>query len=111
VSLCLRGRTDDAGRRSLRAQPDAGEGRRDPRGPRMSDEGLLTRHFGRSGAHAVRDYREAGGYQAWTKARPMEPATILEEVKRSNLRGLGGAGFPTGTKWSFIPKSHTGPVY
>jgi NADH-quinone oxidoreductase subunit F len=35
----------------------------------------------------------------------------VEEVKQSNLRGLGGAGFPTGAKWSFIPKSHTGPVY
>ena len=41
----------------------------------------------------------------------MEPAAITEEVKKSNLRGLGGAGFPTGMKWSFIPKGHTGPVY
>ena len=40
-----------------------------------------------------------------------EPAAITEDVKKSNLRGLGGAGFPTGTKWSFIPKNHTGPVY
>jgi NADH-quinone oxidoreductase subunit F len=41
----------------------------------------------------------------------MEPTAIIEVVKTSNLRGLGGAGFPTGTKWSFIPKNHTGPVY
>ena len=41
----------------------------------------------------------------------MEPAAITDEVKKSNLRGLGGAGFPTGTKWGFIPKKHTGPVY
>src|SRR5256712_7929015 len=41
----------------------------------------------------------------------MEPAAIVEEVKAANLRGLGGAGFPTGTKWSFIPKNHAGPVY
>src|SRR5438132_11211477 len=41
----------------------------------------------------------------------MEPTAIVDEVKRANLRGLGGAGFPTGTKWSFIPKNHTGPVY
>jgi NADH-quinone oxidoreductase subunit F len=41
----------------------------------------------------------------------MEPAALVEEVKKSNLRGLGGAGFPTGMKWSFIPKTHTGPVY
>jgi NADH-quinone oxidoreductase subunit F len=77
----------------------------------MSDEVLLTRNFARSDAHTLRGYRGAGGYQAWTKAQTMEPTAILEEVKRSNLRGLGGAGFPTGTKWSFIPKTHTGPVY
>jgi NADH-quinone oxidoreductase subunit F len=77
----------------------------------MSGEAILTRNFARSDSHTIAVYRETGGYQAWAKAQAMEPATILEEVKRSNLRGLGGAGFPTGTKWSFIPKNHTGPVY
>jgi NADH-quinone oxidoreductase subunit F len=77
----------------------------------VSGEALLTRNFERADAPTLRGYREAGGYRAWTKARTMEPAAILDEVKRSNLRGLGGAGFPTGTKWSFIPKNHTGPVY
>jgi NADH-quinone oxidoreductase subunit F len=72
---------------------------------------ILTRNFARSDAHTLRAYRETGGYQAWAKAQAMEPAAIQEEVKRSNLRGLGGAGFPTGTKWSFIPKNHAGPVY
>jgi NADH-quinone oxidoreductase subunit F len=74
-------------------------------------EKLLTRLFDRADSHTLRVYREAGGYTAWAKAQTMEPAAITEEVKRSNLRGLGGAGFPTGTKWSFIPKGHTGPVY
>jgi NADH-quinone oxidoreductase subunit F len=77
----------------------------------MSGEAILTRNFARSDSHTLGVYRETGGYQAWAKAQAMEPAAILEEVKRSNLRGLGGAGFPTGTKWSFIPKSHPGPVY
>ena len=77
----------------------------------MTGEPLLTRNFARSDAHTLGVYRETGGYRAWAKAQTMEPAAILEEVKRSNLRGLGGAGFPTGTKWSFIPKTHTGPVY
>ena len=77
----------------------------------MSGEAILTRNFARSDSHTLSVYRETGGYQAWAKAQAMEPAAILEEVKRSNLRGLGGAGFPTGTKWSFIPKNHTGPVY
>jgi NADH-quinone oxidoreductase subunit F len=72
---------------------------------------VLMRNFGRPDSHTLSGYRATGGYTAWEKAKGMEPAAITEEVKKSNLRGLGGAGFPTGTKWSFIPKSHTGPVY
>jgi NADH-quinone oxidoreductase subunit F len=69
------------------------------------------RNFERPNSHTLAVYREHGGYAAWEKARQIEPAALLEEVKQSNLRGLGGAGFPTGAKWSFIPKNHTGPVY
>ena len=69
------------------------------------------RNFGRADSHTLAGYRAAGGYSALEKARQMEPAAIVDAVKASNLRGLGGAGFPTGTKWSFIPKHHTGPVY
>jgi NADH-quinone oxidoreductase subunit F len=72
---------------------------------------VLMRNFSNPDAHTLGAYRSAGGYGAWDKARQMEPAAITEEVKKANLRGLGGAGFPTGTKWSFIPKTHTGPVY
>ena len=77
----------------------------------MSGEPLLTRNFGRADSHTLTAYRETGGYTAWQKAQGMEPAAITEEGKQANLRGLGGAGFPTGTKWSFIPKHHAGPVY
>jgi len=77
----------------------------------VTGEKLLTRNFGRADSHTLTAYRDDGGYTAWPKAQSMEPAAITEEVKKSNLRGLGGAGFPTGVKWSFIPKSHTGPVY
>jgi NADH-quinone oxidoreductase subunit F len=77
----------------------------------VTGEAILTRNFARSDAHTLGAYLETGGYQAWAKAQAMEPTAILEEVKRSNLRGLGGAGFPTGTKWSFIPRNHAGPVY
>jgi NADH-quinone oxidoreductase subunit F len=77
----------------------------------VTGEKLLTRSFGRTDSHTLTAYREDGGYTAWPKAQAMEPAAITEEVKKSNLRGLGGAGFPTGLKWSFIPKTHTGPVY
>jgi NADH-quinone oxidoreductase subunit F len=72
---------------------------------------VLMRNFANADSHTLGAYRGGGGYAAWDKARQMEPAAITEEVKKANLRGLGGAGFPTGAKWSFIPKSHTGPVY
>jgi len=72
---------------------------------------VLMRNFSNPDSHTLNAYRASGGYAAWDKAREMDPAAITEEVKKANLRGLGGAGFPTGTKWSFIPKAHTGPVY
>jgi NADH-quinone oxidoreductase subunit F len=57
-------------------------------------------------------YVAGGGYVAARKAlSSMTPAQIIEEVSRSNLRGLGGAGFPTGKKWSFIPKASPKPRY
>jgi NADH-quinone oxidoreductase subunit F len=74
-------------------------------------ETVLMRNFERADSHTLAVYRQHGGYAAWDKARQMEPAAIVDEVKQANLRGLGGAGFPTGAKWSFIPKNHTGPVY
>ena len=74
-------------------------------------ERVLMRNFERANSHTLGVYREHGGYAAWDKAQQLEPAALVDTVKQSNLRGLGGAGFPTGAKWSFIPKSHTGPVY
>ncbi len=77
----------------------------------MTAERILTRNFHRPQSHTLSTYRETGGYTALERVRQMEPTAIVEEVKKSNLRGLGGAGFPAGAKWSFIPKNHTGPVY
>jgi NADH-quinone oxidoreductase subunit F len=74
-------------------------------------EKILTKNFDLRDSHTLRVYREAGGYRGWDKAKGMEPAAITEEVKKSNLRGLGGAGFPTGMKWGFIPKGSTAPKY
>jgi NADH-quinone oxidoreductase subunit F len=74
-------------------------------------EKILMRNFHRPDSHTLATYVETGGYTALPKALAMEPAQIVDVVKRSNLRGLGGAGFPTGAKWSFIPKGHAGPVY
>jgi NADH-quinone oxidoreductase subunit F len=50
-------------------------------------------------------YLQHGGYEALKKAVKLKPAEVIDEVKKSNLRGRGGAGFPTGVKWSFIPQS------
>lgn len=58
-------------------------------------------------------YLELGGYEALKKVYgdPMPPEDVIEEVKRSNLRGRGGAGFPTGLKWSFMPRNSPGQKY
>src|SRR5215467_3501817 len=74
-------------------------------------EKIFTRNFHLSDSHTLARYKETGGYTALGKAFGMEPAAIAEEVKKSNLRGLGGAGFPTGVKWGFIPKGSTAPRY
>jgi NADH-quinone oxidoreductase subunit F len=56
-------------------------------------------------------YRQNGGYAAAEKAMKMAPADVVEEVKKSGLRGRGGAGFPTGMKWSFLAKPEGVPRY
>ena len=56
-------------------------------------------------------YRREGGYAAVEKALKMEPGAIVEEVKKSGLRGRGGAGFPSGMKWSFLAKPEGVPRY
>ena len=56
-------------------------------------------------------YRKQGGYEAVEKALKMTPEAIVEEVKTSGLRGRGGAGFPTGMKWSFLAKPEGVPRY
>lgn len=55
--------------------------------------------------HKLSVYRKHGGYEGLKKALGMKPAEVIDVVKASNLRGRGGAGFPTGLKWSFIPQS------
>ena len=59
------------------------------------------------------NYLKVDGYQAWKKIlkEKITPEQIVDEIKASGLRGRGGAGFPTGTKWSFMPKNPTGPSY
>jgi NADH-quinone oxidoreductase subunit F len=77
----------------------------------MAFERVLSRNVGRPAALTVRGYREGGGYEALAKALRMDPAAVIEEVKKSGLRGRGGAGFPCGMKWGFVPRDHQGPKY
>ncbi len=61
--------------------------------------------------HTIEVYQANGGYKALKKALGMKPEEVTDEVKKSNLRGRGGACFPTGLKWTFMPKQTTKPKY
>jgi len=71
---------------------------------------VVSKRFGMGAANLDR-YLELDGYKALQKALTMGPDAIINEVRTSNLRGRGGAGFPTGLKWSFVPKQSPKPKY
>jgi NADH-quinone oxidoreductase subunit F len=71
---------------------------------------LISSRFGK-GAAAIEKYIELDGYTAARTAIDKGPEWIIAEMKASNLRGRGGAGFPTGMKWSFVPKQSEKPKY
>jgi NADH-quinone oxidoreductase subunit F len=73
---------------------------------------LISARWGLKDSHKIDVYLQTGGYQALDKAlKQMTPESIIGEVKKSSLRGRGGAGFPTGMKWSFVPKDSPKPKY
>ncbi len=70
-------------------------------------EKIISRHFDQENSHRLESYLKDSGYEGARKAlTEMTPEQVVEEVKKSNLRGLGGAGFATGTKWSFIKQTY-----
>ena len=72
---------------------------------------VLTKRFLLENSASIDTYLGTEGYKAFLKAREMTPEAIINEVKVSSLRGRGGAGFPTGMKWSFVPKNSPKPTY
>ena len=75
-------------------------------------EQVMLRNIGVPDGHTITIYESTGGYRALAKAlRDFRPEQIIELVKESHLRGRGGAGFPTGLKWSFVPKQSEKPKY
>ena len=70
-------------------------------------EPVLLRNRGVEGSTSLKVYESRGGYGAARKALKMTPEEVVEEVKKANLRGRGGAGFPAGVKWGFLPKDRT----
>ncbi|MGH7771865.1 MAG: NADH-quinone oxidoreductase subunit NuoF [Candidatus Binatia bacterium] len=75
-------------------------------------EKVLLRNIEIPNSHTLSVYRSRRGYRAWEKVvREMSPERLIEEIKASGLRGRGGAGFPTGMKWGFVPKDSPKPKY
>ncbi len=72
---------------------------------------VLLKNRGVENAKSIEVYKKHGGYQILKKALKMKPEEITEQVKISELRGRGGAGFPTGIKWGFAPKNTGKPIY
>lgn len=78
----------------------------------MAGKKILLEHIDVPGINTYEVYRKMGGYRSVEKAiKSMSPDDVVEEVKKSGLRGRGGAGFPTGMKWSFLAKPEGRPRY
>ncbi|MCA9266087.1 MAG: NADH-quinone oxidoreductase subunit F, partial [Planctomycetales bacterium] len=78
----------------------------------MKFEPVLLANINKPESHTLRVYREGGGYDGLRRAlTEMSPQDVTAVVQESRLRGRGGAGFPTGLKWTFLPKDHPGPIY
>ncbi len=72
---------------------------------------VLLEHIKQPDQHTLSGYESRGGYAAIRKSLGMDPIAVIDEVKKSAIRGRGGAGFPAGQKWSFVPRNSGKPTY
>lgn len=72
---------------------------------------IITEHWDKPDLYTIEGYRRVGGYQGLATAMKMDPDAIIGQIKDSGLRGRGGAGFPTGMKWGFVPQNDGKPHY
>ena len=77
----------------------------------MPEQRIIRNYVDRPDSYTIESYLASGGYSALIKALGMAPGEVTDAVKKSGLRGRGGAGFPAGIKWSFIPPDSKKPVY
>ncbi|MEQ9619580.1 MAG: NADH-quinone oxidoreductase subunit NuoF [Deltaproteobacteria bacterium] len=77
----------------------------------MPELRIIRTYVDRTDSHTIESYISNEGYTALPKALKMEPGEIIEQIKKSGLRGRGGAGFPTGVKWGFIQRDSKKPIY
>ena len=77
----------------------------------MPEQRIIRNYVDRPNSYTIESYLSSGGYSALRKALGMAPGEITDAVKKSGLRGRGGAGFPAGIKWSFIPPDSKKPIY
>jgi len=108
----LVGATVDTILQDARAEPDTPEATAEP-DPHIGSNGpVLSTRLGNPDGVWLDGYTVEGGYQAAAHVlASMTPAQVIDEVKSANLRGLGGAGFPAGLKWGFVPTDGDKPVY
>jgi len=100
VTTMATGRSDDFSRPSSMERHPAGPYHHD----HHPETNFLLARIDKPNSHTLASYLADGGYQAARKAVGMEPGAVVEEVKKAGVRGRGGAGFPAGVKWGFLPK-------
>src|SRR5216684_1800525 len=102
-----------AGQQRLSREHGCSEDGRAARGAQIAMDPIkiLTANIDKPSSTAIAVYLDGGGYKAAEKALKMKPEDVTQVVKDSELRGRGGAGFPSGAKWSFVPKNAPKPTW